>query len=214
MDRPAELRIETRTGDAILPLLADLERLRVRVFRDWPYLYDGDAGHRDGDTSYETRYLRTYAESPGAAVVVALDGDRPVGASTCIPLAEETANIIAPFATRGWDLRHFCYFGESVLLPEYRGRGAGVRFFEQRETHARSSGTDCAFTCFCAVERPADHPLRPPGYIPLDRFWRHRGYMKRPDLTCAMRWREVGARDESDHVLVFWVKSLTGAVLP
>ena len=76
---PAALRLETLTGDAILPHLPALARLRIAVFRDWPYLYDGDEG-------YERDYLATYARAPGAAVVIAFAGAEPVGASTCLPL--------------------------------------------------------------------------------------------------------------------------------
>ena len=55
--------------------------------------------------------MRWYAESPRAAVVVAFDGERPVGASTCIPLADEAEAVTAPFRARGWALERFFYFG-------------------------------------------------------------------------------------------------------
>lgn len=30
------------TGDTLTSALDDVARLRISVFRDWPYLYDGD----------------------------------------------------------------------------------------------------------------------------------------------------------------------------
>jgi len=56
---PAGFVITTRTltGDGLTAALADLARLRIAVFRDWPYLYDGDE-------AYEREYLRAYA-APG-----------------------------------------------------------------------------------------------------------------------------------------------------
>jgi GNAT superfamily N-acetyltransferase len=200
------LRIETRTGDALIPLLPAIARLRIAVFRTWPYLYNGDA-------AYEATYLRAYVESPKAAVIVAFDGNEPVGASTCIPLADETDNVIAPFRARGWDIDRFFYFGESVLLPEWRGRGAGVAFFNGREAHARRA-SDCDFACFCGVQRPADHPARPADYVSLDAFWRHRGYARYPDLACRMAWKDIGEKEETEKTLTFWLKSLSGATLP
>ncbi len=200
------LRIETLTGAAIGPWLADLGRLRTVVFRDWPYLYAGN-------DRYETDYLRTYERCPLAAVVVAFDGETPVGASTCLPLADETANITAPFRERGLDPARFFYFGESVLLPAYRGRGAGVAFFAAREAHARRV-SDAAFACFCAVIRPPERPARPHGHVPLDRFWRHRGFVSYPDLTCTMRWTDIGEPDETEKRLSFWIKSLSGDAPP
>jgi GNAT superfamily N-acetyltransferase len=198
------ISLATVTGDALLAHLPALARLRVTVFREWPYLYAGDE-------AYEQRYLARYART-GAAVVLAFAGERVVGASTCLPLAAETANVRAPFVASGWPIDAVCYFGESVLLAEHRGQGIGVRFFEGREAHAASLGLDlCAF---CAVIRPDDHPLRPPGYVPLDGFWRRRGYTPRPDLVCTMRWQDVDQPVETEKALSFWAKSLSGAALP
>jgi len=200
------LRIDTVTGPAIEPLLPDVARLRISVFREYPYLYDGDS-------AYEAAYLRRYVERPGAAIIVCTDDEVVVGASTCMPLRLESADIAAPFVARGLDLDRFFYFGESVLERAYRGRGFGVAFFERREAHAKA-GSLCEFCCFCGVRRDADDPRRPPDYQPLDGFWTRRGYAARPDLVCAMRWKEVGAAEESEHKLDFWVKSLTGAAIP
>lgn len=200
-----ELRLETVTGQALLAWLPALARLRIAVFREWPYLYDGDA-------AYERRYLARYAGTEGAAVVLALDGTGCVGAATCLPLANEGANLRAPFEAAGWPIARTCYFGESVLLPEFRGRGIGVKFFAAREAHAASLGLDlCAF---CAVARPEDHPLKPAGYAPLDGFWRRRGYTRRPDLVCTMRWQDIDQAAETEKRLGFWARSLSGAPLP
>jgi hypothetical protein len=38
------LTLDCATGAGILPHLDAVARLRMAVFRDWPYLYDGDAG--------------------------------------------------------------------------------------------------------------------------------------------------------------------------
>ncbi len=200
------VRVETRTGASLLPLLPDLQRLRVQVFRAWPYLYEGAA-------SQDSPYLRAFAESPVAAIVVAFAGEEPVGAATCLPLADESANVREPFEKAGLDVAPFFYFGESVLLPEWRGQGIGVRFFAAREAQARAA-SDADFACFCAVERRADDPRRPPGHTPLDAFWGNRGYRPMPGLACTMRWREVGAAGESAHRLQFWGKSLRTAPLP
>lgn len=202
---PGGLRFETRTGGNLLPLLPELARLRIEVFREWPYLYEGDE-------AYERDYLRAYAEGPGSAVVVCFDGEEPVGAATCQPMEGGHAEVREPFEARGLDPRRFCYFGESVLRRSYRGRGAGVRFFTEREAHARSLGLD--YATFCAVARAPDDPRRPPGYTPLDPFWRKRGYTPYPDLACEFSWREVGAAEETPHRLTFWIRSLTGAPLP
>lgn len=107
-------------------LMGDIARLRIEVFRAFPYLYDGDA-------AYERRYLETYLRSAGAVVIGAFDGDALVGAATASPLADHFDAFAGPFAAHGLDPADWFYFGKSVLLPRYRGRGVGVRFFEERE---------------------------------------------------------------------------------
>ena len=191
------LRIETLGGAALAEALPVLTRLRGTVFAEWPYLYQSDPG-------FESGYLATLAGSPGAMIVVARDGDTPVGMATCQPLAEAHAPVRAAFRRRGVDAAGFCYFGESVLLPAYRGRGAGVGFFAAREAHARSLGLRAA--AFCAVVRNANDPRRPAGHQPLDGFWRRRGYLPRPDLSCVFSWKEVGDDRETPHSLGFWLK--------
>jgi len=200
------IRVETRSGAALLPFLPALARLRATVFRTWPYLYDGDV-------PYEERYMRTYAESPRAAVVVAFAGDEPVGASTCLPMADESDDVKAPFLEHGVTPSRVFYFGESVLLPEFRGQGIGVRFFEGREAHARAI-SDADFACFCSVERSPGDPRRPPDYVPLDAFWRKRGYAPMPGFVSTFSWREVGSDEEVPHRLNFWGRALRDAPLP
>ena len=194
------VRIEFFTGAAMRPHLPALARLRLVVFREWPYLYDGVLNE-------EQVYLSELAQSPLGGLAVAFDGVEPVGCSTCLSLADAEAGVQAPFRAAGLDPARYFYFGESVLLAPYRGQGVGVAFFAAREAHARAA-SDAEFACFCAVERPADHPLRPPGAVPLDAFWRRRGYTHHPELACTMRWKQVDSVDKVANWLSFWIKPL------
>ena len=180
--------------------LGDLARLRIGVFRAFPYLYDGDL-------AYEQRYLETYLRSQDSALIATSDGDRIVGAATGLPLADETDNIVAPFRRHGFEIARVFYFGESVLLPAFRGRGIGVAFFEEREAWARSLGR-FSLICFCAVERPADHPRRPKDHVPLDAFWRRRGYRPIPGMTTHFSWKDLDEERESPKRMAYWMKTL------
>jgi GNAT superfamily N-acetyltransferase len=193
-------------GAALAPLLPALARLRVTVFRSWPYLYDGTE-------AYEARYLQTYMKAPGAGVAVAQDGAAVVGASTCLPLSEASQDVQAPFALAGLNLNDFFYFGESVLLDAYRGQGIGVKFFELREARARALGA-ARFCAFCAVRRSPDHKLRPPGAGTLDGFWSQRGYVRHSTLSAEMSWKDIDEPAESAKTMIFWMKSLYGDPLP
>ncbi|MFC3551183.1 GNAT family N-acetyltransferase [Lysobacter cavernae] len=198
-DTARGLAVRSFVGAAIAPYLDDLARLRIAVFRDWPYLYDGDAG-------YEALYLRTYLQSPRSIAVLAFDGDRVIGASTGLPLADESEAFLTPFAHASVEPREVFYCGESVLLPSYRGRGIGHRFFDEREAHARGFG-DYAWTAFCAVERDAADPRRPAFHRGNEAFWHKRGYRPRPELRVSLPWREVG-QGEVGHSLGFWLRPL------
>lgn len=192
--------ISTLRGAEILPMLPALAALRIRVFRDWPYLYDGDE-------AYERDYLATYADSRRAMLAVAHDGNTVIGASTCMPLVDAAAEIREPVAALGWDAEKFFYFGESVLLPDYRGRGLGVAFFAAREAHAIADGA-CDHALFYAVRRATDHPARPPDAASLAPFWRRRGFRPIPGLSCRMEWQETTGREPVTNTLDGWGKPL------
>ena len=194
------MQIEIVHGKAVEPYIPDLARLRIAVFRAFPYLYEGSE-------DYEADYLSTYAASPESLFVLALEDGHIVGASTGVPMADETAAFKAPFAAAGLDPETIFYFGESVLLSRYRGQGLGVRFFEEREAYARRLGR-FGWCAFCAVERPADHPLRPADYVPLDDFWHRRGYAHRPELRTTFSWKDVGEAEETGKPMSFWLKRM------
>lgn len=193
------LRLENHHGPSLAPYLDALGQLRITVFRDYPYLYDGSL-------EYERDYLSTYLKSPDSLVVLAFDGDRVVGATTCLPLRDEGPEFQAAFLSKGYEVAKICYFGESILLPEYRGQGIGKAFFARREAHAQTL-PDMSLTTFCAVDRPTDHPLRPADYQPLDGLWQKQGYIKHPELQATFVWKEIGEASESPKTLTFWLKS-------
>ncbi|MDX5402168.1 MAG: GNAT family N-acetyltransferase [Rhodobacterales bacterium] len=193
------IRVAALTGAALDAALDDVARLRIAVFRDWPYLYDGDL-------QYERDYLAVYRDNPRAVVVGAFDGDRLVGAATGMPMQDHADDFAAAFEGTGEDLSRLFYCAESVLLPEYRGQGIGHRFFDLREDHARALGL--AKAAFCGVIRPADHPLRPAGYAPLDPFWRKRGYRPLAGVVALFSWKDLDQSIATDKALQFWIKTL------
>jgi predicted amidohydrolase/GNAT superfamily N-acetyltransferase len=192
------LTIKTLTGAEILPYLADLARLRISVFAEFPYLYEGNE-------AYEINYLKTFIQSKNSVLVLVLDGEKVVGASTGLPISEETDNIQQPFLQKSQDVSKIFYFSESVLESAYRNRGLGVAFFQEREKWAKSLDYE---TCvFCSVVRSENHPLRPLNYQTLDGFWRKRGFIEMPDMTCFMDWKDKNEPEETTKSLNFWIKN-------
>jgi len=198
----SELRVECVHGQDAARCLEQVARLRMAVFCDWPYLYAGNV-------DYERAYLATYAASPGSVFVLAFAGDELIGASTGIPLEDEAAAFQAPFQRRAMAFKDVFYFGESVLLPAWRGRGLGHVFFDRREAHALQLGR-FRFTAFASVERAPDDPRAPIGHRSHDAFWSKRGYVREPALRMQLDWDEVGVGNIS-HALTFWLRPLPAA---
>ena len=195
-----QLTFTAYRGVEIATVVEALGALRIAVFHDYPYLYEGSL-------DYEKDYLQIYVQSERAFLFSVFDNGKMVGATTCIPLADEAAEVRKPFEDAGFDISTIFYFGESILLPEYRGLGLGHRFFDEREAHARSFG-NFKLSCFCSVERGDNHPAKPANYRPNDAFWLKRGYVKEPSLQSIMEWPDIGEMSSSAKKMIFWTKTL------
>ncbi len=188
------------SGYAVRPYIEALAALRMRVFREFPYLYDGAL-------DYEMDYLESFTKSEQCVVVLAKNRNGIIGASTGMPLAVADQAFKQPFEISGHDVGEVFYFGESVLEQSERGKGIGHRFFDERETHARALGFKVA--AFCAVTRTVDHPLRPSGYRALDDFWTKRGFVQRPELMAELAWPQIDSQGQDvTNRLIFWLKRL------
>ncbi|MES2520902.1 MAG: GNAT family N-acetyltransferase [Bacteroidota bacterium] len=187
-------------GKDIETVFESLAQLRITVFKDYPYLYEGTL-------EYEKEYLKIYARSARSFLFAVFDNDKMVGATTCIPLVDETDEVKKPFLEVGLDIDKIFYFGESILLAQYRGLGLGNRFFDERENHARSFG-EFEITCFCAVQRPDNYPLKPEDYRPLDEFWQKRGYQRQGILQSQFDWLDINESVSTSKPMIYWTKNI------
>jgi len=135
----------------------------------------------DGTPDNEIRYLKKFATT-------------------------KVAVIFAWLAAAGYDIDRFFYFRGMVLLAEYRGHGIGRTFCDHREAYVRSRGY--SHSAFCSVIRPANHPLKPANYWPLDGFWLKRGYRKVEHLVVSVAWKDVDEDQETEHPMQFWMREL------
>ena len=193
------VEVRALRGPELEANLDGVARLRIAVFRDWPYLYDGTL-------EYERDYLQTYRDTPGALLVGAFDAGILVGASTSTRMEDHAETFAAPFRNFDVPMTSILYGAESVLLPAYRGQGIGHRFFDLREDHARALGR--SHIAFCSVVRPDSHPMRPDTYRTNDAFWMGRGYAPLPGMMAEFAWKDVGDDRDSVKPLQFWMRKL------
>ena len=194
-----DIEVRALTGADLEAALDGVAQLRITVFRDWPYLYDGTI-------DYERQYLDTYRDNPGALLVGAFHDGRLVGASTSTLMEDHADAFATPLRAIGLPVTAILYGAESVLLPDYRGIGLGHRFIDLREAHAcKMARTHVAFA---SVVRPADHPSRPPNARTNDAFWQGRGYQPLPGVLARFSWRDLGAPAETEKGLQFWMRKI------
>jgi GNAT superfamily N-acetyltransferase len=187
------------TGAAISDAVDDLATLRLEIFPEFPYLYQG----RRED---ELAYLGSYAEAPDACVILARDGLAVIGAATGMPLVHEDVQMRDAFERTTFPLNEVYYVGELLFRPAYRNCGLGLKLLDQLESHIRSLGRYRRLTC-ATVERPDNHPLRPRDYTPITRFLVRTGFVRLSGVTTSFMWRETDGV-KRDHPMQFWSKEL------
>jgi GNAT superfamily N-acetyltransferase len=202
MDRSRTLKNLNRQilpGTEVSAYFNQLAELRIEIFKDYPYLYEGSL-------EYEKKYLARYLKNSQAVLVLIWDQNKLVGAASGVPLKDEEDFVQEAFLSQKRDIHPFFYFGESLLKVPYRGQGLGHVFFDEREKWAKALGFKK--TCFCSVIRPEDHPLRPTQYHPLNAFWLKRGYAPDPELVGSFSWQDKDQKFETKKPMQFWVKGI------
>lgn len=197
---PMNTEILRLSGPNLKPYVDQLGSLRIAVFKDFPYLYEGSL-------DYERKYLSTYLKTPDSHVTLIFAENELVGATTAILAKHEEDAFRKPFADAGYDPNQVCYFGESILLPNFRGLGLGKLFMADRLAFAMKF-PEIGWAAFCAVNREPDHPLRPNPYRPLDTFWLEQGFKPIPGLTTSYAWRDIDQNHETTKTLQYWLKNL------
>ena len=195
------------TGPEILPHIDALAKLRIQIFREYPYIYDGDM-------AYEQHYLNKFVSAKDSFIAVLFESEKQqnpqkdnkvIGALTGLPLSLEDTHLKKPWRDGQQKIENIYYFSEILLLPEYRGKGLGRKLFEQGEAWVADKKSFAYFT-LATVIRPNDHQLRPTGYQSLDPFWQRLGYQPRYDLIATIPWQDLNEAQESHKPMLFWEK--------
>ena len=111
--QPIIMIYKTFIGKEIESVIEELGRLRIAVFRAFPYLYEGSL-------EYEKEYLKVYTASEKSFLFSVWDDGKMVGATTCIPLMDESEEVHEAFDIAGLNKENIFYFGESDFLKKER----------------------------------------------------------------------------------------------
>lgn len=193
------IKITQVSGKDIEPFIHELAQLRINIFYEWPYIYEGSL-------EYEKKYLSTYTQNDESFLAIATLNEKIIGASSAVKLSRADTAFSTPLKQAGYNLDEWTYFGESLLMSEYRGQGVGHQFFDLRENWARSMNSKGCL--FCSVIRSSDHPLRPAHPRDLEPFWRSRGYSPLEDIVVHYSWPDRNAKQESEKPMKVWIKHL------
>jgi GNAT superfamily N-acetyltransferase len=195
-----DIHVRSFTGSGLKLYLHSVAKLRMEVFREYPYF-------EEPDPDRETQYLRKLSSSKESIGVLIFDNTTLVGASLGHPLSIEEASLHRPFKERQLNVESYFFFGDSALLRAYRGRGIGHHFFDAREAQV-AHHKKFKHICFCVPDCPENDPQKPKDYIPLHDFWRKRGYVQHPDMKCTLSWKGIGEAHSTEKQMNYWIKDL------
>lgn len=198
------LRIDIYVGADSLEFIETVSKVRIDVFKDYPYLYEGDL-------EYEKKYVQGYTADSKAMIAIARIDGKIAGVSTGIPLisdSEIVADAKKVFAKDQVDIGDYYYYGEIIVLPEFRGKSIASRLYAEQDAVVKTWGFK--HVCILTVVREQDHPLKPENYKSPDSMWKHLGFF-RNNLTVEYHWPTIQidktVRDVN-NTLEFWTKSL------
>ncbi|MFZ4545297.1 MAG: GNAT family N-acetyltransferase [Saprospiraceae bacterium] len=193
------MEIKLLRSNEALNYISDLAQLRISIFAEFPYLYNGNM-------DYEKSYLEKFLQSPDSIICLVLDGIKVIGACTAIPLLHEHKDLQNPFIVQKEDMSPYFYLSEMLILPDNRKLGLGNQMMTVCISHASSLAYP--YLCLCTVIRAEDHPRRPLNYHSADLFFQKHGFEKMKNYICTFSWQDWDEIQESDKSMQVWRKTL------
>ena len=182
-------------GPEIENHIDDLGKFRIEIFREYPYLYDGNI-------QFERVYLSPYSRNPESLLLILQDAHGIIGACTGTPLTGEDNDFQNAFVGENKD--EIYYIGAVILRADSRGQKLGSRLLST----ALSLIDMKRFkkTSLCTVDRGLNHPRRPGKYCPPDYLWERYGFVKSTNLLAYLAWTDIGQKIETKKPMNIWFK--------
>ncbi len=176
-------------------IYSDIEqvaRLRIKIFKEYPYLYDGNL-------EQEREYLKPYIESQDGILIIAKDGDKSIGAITGLPLRESMQELKDCYARESQNIDDMFYLGEVVLLKEYRGKGIGIFLYKALEEYLSSK--KYSKIVFCAIAKEGNDQKKS-----KENYYKRLGFIRRFDLSLNVSYKKIGEEFETESKMNIWEK--------
>ena len=193
------MEFEIATGHEFQQYTNEIAALRMLVFKEYPYLYDGDM-------QTELDHLNDYSKSKNSILIIVKDEQKVIGAVTGIPLAEVDEVFLTPFA-KNEPIDSIFHLGEILLLKEYRGKGIGYKTYKLFEDLVREK-KQYNKIAIIEVVRDQDDPRKPKNYISARKFWEKMGYTEHPKMVIHTFYKEVDSPEKVPHTLVYSFKDM------
>lgn len=195
------IRIHTKEDlQEVFPFVA---HCRINVFREYPYLYEGNFGEEMNDLEHCAQFMHN-------AVAIAYYKSIPVGFLYGMPFVEFAPHFESPVIDLFKDnnlIPETCYyFADIIILPEHRGNNLSKKLFSALEHYAQKQG-------YCSAsfitESHDIHPLKPINYKSLDPLWNSLHY-KKTGLVSYGSWQTHqpdGSISRQRHSADIWLKN-------
>lgn len=191
-------------GKAMQNYIQKVSELRIQEFQNYPYLYKGNL-------EYEKEYMLGFSSDPHSCLGLAKYENEIIGISTGMPLKSE-ADILKDaenvYHNANRDPCLYYYFGEFIILPQYRGKGIAKHLSLGMESVARKF--KYSRICLLTVLRSDDDQRKPTNYKSIDPICYALGF--KPDkLSIDYHWPTILENGDVKDVLnpmIFWSKEI------
>jgi GNAT superfamily N-acetyltransferase len=194
------IRIETFRGKEITPHIDEIVNLWSKIYRDYPYLYDGE------DAIYKA-HLSGYAKLNDSIICVVFDNKKAVGLAIGIPLTQTREIYQEVFLEKGYELQSIFYLSEFGLQPDYRGKGVEEKMYQKIEDFVLQNGK-FKMICFWEINNSLISPQKRSGYVPKEKFWNQLDFTRHKELSFHVHWTNINAKEKTPHLATYWIKIL------
>ncbi len=196
-----DIKLFLLKGKQALPFIDIVANFRINVFKEFPYLYEGNIEDERG-------YITSYTEHDDANIILIYKGDSAIGFSSSLPLSMESEYITDVIKNAGLDINDYLYLGEAIINKEYRGIGILNNIIDIHTSEAKK--LNLSKFCFMAVLRDSNHPNTPKddNYIANEVIFSKKGFSPINDCYVNIEWKNCITGNMEENTLQFYTKDV------